>query len=92
MQIHTKEYSADFVCYGGGGGGGLPLDDMKDSLSLVSVSVCHISSCDDAVIIVPVHCNLLQNTPLASLQTLFSIQLSCLACLVTGKGQARPSA
>ena len=35
---------------------------MKDSLSLVSDSVCHISSSDDAVIIVPVHCDLLQNT------------------------------
>ena len=44
------------------------LDDMKDSLSLVSVSVCHISSSDDAVIIVPVHCDLLQNTPLAPSQ------------------------
>ena len=64
MQIHTEASNNIFcrLCYVGG----LALDDMKDSLSLVSVSVCHISSSDDAVIIVPVHCDLLQNTPLGS--------------------------
>ena len=41
----------------------------KTGYSLVSVCVCHISSSDDAVIIVPVHCDLLQNTPLLSLNT-----------------------
>ena len=53
--------------------------------SLVSVIVCHISSSDDAVIIVPVHCDLLQNTPLAASPNIISIQLWC---LVTGRDQA----
>ena len=57
----------------------------KTGYSLVSVSVCHISSSDDAVIIVPVHCDLLQNTPLAASTNIISIQLWC---LVTGRDQA----